>query len=214
MLSITSGALHKYLKAEGELPEEALTCGCPIDVRKEGEKGTGGNVIGFMGVNLCTEHEDPYERFKAVHKAALDAKAHAQASDVRTNMEIIDTVPGGIMTAAMRVTTAMGINATPFNTMLTNVPGPANQLFFAGAQVVEGFGIGPLVPGVGLFHTASSSVMNKEGKINLSFWACRDMLPNPEFYLQCIEESFIELQAAAKPAVKPKKPRRRPRKSS
>ncbi len=206
MLTIVSGALRKYLEAEGELPEETLTCGCPIDVRDESERNTGGNVIGFMGVNLCTQYEDPLERFKAVNKAAGEAKAHAQASDVRINKEIMDTVPGGIMTSAIRVTAAMGINTTPFNTMLTNVPGPPNQLYFAGAQVVSGFGIGPLVPGVGLFHTASSAVMNKKGTIQLSFWACRDMLPNPEFYKQCIEESFEELQAAT---VKPKRKSRK-----
>jgi WS/DGAT/MGAT family acyltransferase len=221
MLTITSGALHKFLKAEGELPEETLTCGCPIDVRDESEKESGGNVIGFMGVNLCTGIEDPMERFQAVHDAAVQAKAHAQASDVRINKEIFDTVPGGIMTAAMRVTAAMGVIATPFNTMLTNVPGPPNQLYFAGAQIVEGFGIGPLVPGVGLFHTASSSVMNKLGKINLSFWACRDMIPNPDVYQQCIEDSFAELQAVTvggkskgKPRAKAKAKRGRKRKSA
>jgi len=199
MLTVVTGALHKYLKAEGELPDEPLTCGCPIDVRAENEKDTGGNVIGFMGVNLHTQIEDPMERFQAIHDSANKAKAHAQASDERINKEIMDTVPGGLMTAAMRVTAAMGVNTTPFNTMLTNVPGPPNQLYFAGAQIVEGFGIGPLVPNVGLFHTASSSVMNKQGKINFSFWACREALPNPDFYRQCIEESYAELKAAAVP---------------
>jgi WS/DGAT/MGAT family acyltransferase len=208
MLTVVTGALHKYLKAEGELPDEPLTCGCPIDVRDKNEKDTGGNVIGFMGVNLHTQIEDPLERFQAIHDSANKAKAHAQASDVRINKEIMDTVPGGLMTAAMRVTAAMGVNTTPFNTMLTNVPGPPNQLYFAGAQIVEGFGIGPLVPNVGLFHTASSSVMNKEGKINFSFWACREALPNPDFYRQCIEESYAELKAATVPTrAKKSKPR-------
>ena len=57
----------------------------------------------------------------------LTAKAHAKVTDVRVNKEIMDTVPGGIMTAAMRVTSAMGINPTPYNTMLTNVPGPIRE---------------------------------------------------------------------------------------
>ena len=90
--------------------------------------------------------------------------------------------------------------------MLTNVPGPPNQLYFAGAQIVDGFGVGPLVPRIGLFHTASSTVMNKQGKINLSFVACRDMLPDPDFYRQCIEDAYAELRDAA---LKPAKPKRR-----
>ena len=197
ILSVVAGGLHKYLKAKGELPDENLTCGCPVDVRVESERNTGGNVVGVMGVNLHTEIEDPLERFAATHAASVAAKAFAHASDVRINHEIVDTVPGGLMTTAMRVTAAIGVNVTPYNTMLTNVPGPPNQLYFAGAQIVEGFGIGPLVPRIGLFHTASSAVMNKQGKINLSFWACRDMLPDPEFYRQCIETSYSELRDAA-----------------
>ena len=196
MLAIVSGALRKYLEMERELPIETLTCGCPIDVRDDAERGTGGNVIGFMGVNLRTDVADPKRRLELVHEAAMEAKANARASDVRVPMEMMDALPSGIMTMAMRVTAAMGVNSTPFNTMLTNVPGGSGQFYFAGAQAVEGFGIGPLVPGVSLFHTASSVVLRKEGKMLLSFWACRDVLPNPEVYRQCLLDSFAELRDA------------------
>ena len=58
------------------------------------------------------------------------------------------------MTMAMRVTSAFGMNISPFNTMVANVPEPPLQLYFTGAKMVDGFGIGPLVLGVGLFHIA------------------------------------------------------------
>lgn len=48
----------------------------------------------------------------------------------------------------------------------------ARRFIFAGAQSIEGLGIGPLVPGMSLFHTATSVVVNKQGKMLLSFWAC------------------------------------------
>lgn len=197
MLAIVSGALRSYLETIGELPDESLTCGCPIDVRDPSERGTGGNVIGFMGVNLRTDVEDPMDRLRAVHDAAVEAKADARASDVRITRDVMEAVPSGIMATAMRVQGFFGINATPFNTMLTNVPGSASDLYFAGAQSVEGFGIGPLVPGVALFHTAASVVVNKQGRMLLSFWACREALPNPDFYRQCLLESFTSLRAAA-----------------
>ncbi|MAG33107.1 MAG: wax ester/triacylglycerol synthase family O-acyltransferase [Deltaproteobacteria bacterium] len=196
MLAIVSGALRKYLESEGELPRASLTCGCPIDVRDPSERGTGGNVIGFMGVLLRTDIADPARRLRAVHEAAVDAKAEARASDVRIPREVMDTVPSGILTTAMRVQGFFGINATPFNTMLTNVPGTSTDLYFAGAQSIEGFGIGPLVPGVALFHTASSVVVNKRGRMLLSFWACRRALPNPDTYRACILDSYNELRDA------------------
>ncbi len=197
MLAIVSGALRRYLEEIGELPSESLTCGCPIDVRDPSERGTGGNVIGFMGVMLRTDVADPMERLRAVHVAAEEAKADARASDARIPREVMEAVPSGVMTMAMRVQGFFGINATPFNTMLTNVPGTTQDLYFAGAQSVEGFGIGPLVPGVALFHTASSVVVNKQGRMLLSFWACRDAMPNPDFYKQCILDSYAELRDAA-----------------
>ncbi len=193
MLTVVTGALRKYLEAKGELPDESLTCGCPIDVRNENERDPGGNLVGFMGVSLHTEIADPLQRFIATRDASAEGKKYAYASDVRVNQEVYDAVPGGLLTTAMRASAAIGMNISPFNTMLTNVPGPPNQLYFAGAELVDGFGIGPLIPWVGLFHTASSAVQNKVGKINLSFWADRAMMPDPEFYRQCIEESYQEL---------------------
>ncbi|MGI9321730.1 MAG: wax ester/triacylglycerol synthase family O-acyltransferase [Thiogranum sp.] len=193
MLTLVGGALRRYLKAKDELPEVNLTCGCPIDVRTDDERDSGGNLVGFMGVNLHTEIEDPWERFIATRDASAEGKQFAHASDVRINQQVYDAVPGGLLTTAIRASVAIGTNIQPFNTMLTNVPGPPCQLYFAGAELVDGFGIGPLIPWIGLFHTASSAVQNKVGKINLSFWADREMMPDPEFYRQCIEESYQEL---------------------
>lgn len=197
MLTIVTGALHKYLGHHNELPEEPLTCGCPIDVRDESNRHSGGNMIGMMGVELATRISDPWERFKAVHEDAKLAKKNAIVSDVQAPSQIQNTVPGGIMSMALRVTSAIGAQVSPFNVILTNVPGPPNQLYFAGAQIVDGFGMGALIPGTGLFHTATSSVMNKQGKVSLSFFACREMLPDPELYAECIRSSFAELKAAA-----------------
>ena len=66
---------------------------------------------------------------------------------------------------------------------------------------------------MGLFHIVYSSVLEKKGSINLSFTACRDMMPDPGFYTTCLQESFDELKNAAlktarkKPKAKVKKAR-------
>jgi hypothetical protein len=49
-----------------------------------------------------------------------------------------------------------------------------------------------------------SSVQDKKGTISLSFSACRDMLPDPGFYADCLWESYEELRDAA---LSPKKKR-------
>jgi hypothetical protein len=49
---------------------------------------------------------------------------------------------------------------------------------------------------VGLFQIVYSSVQDKKGTVTLSFTACRDMMPDPGFYAECVQKSFDELYAA------------------
>jgi hypothetical protein len=65
---------------------------------------------------------------------------------------------------------------------------------------------------MGLFHTVNSAVNNKKGVISIAFIACREVLPDPEFYADCITASFAELQAATerKPKAAKKKAARKP----
>jgi len=62
------------------------------------------------------------------------------------------------------------------------------------------FGIGPAVDGMGLFHALGSYC----GSFNISVSACREMIPDPAFYAQCLTDSFNETLSAAK-AKKPVK---------
>ena len=80
--------------------------------------------------------------------------------------------------------------------IVTNVPGSPYQLYMCGAQIVDSFGIGPVGPGLGLFHTVNSAVNNKKGKISIAFVACRDVMPDPAFYAECLQASFTELRQA------------------
>ena len=83
-----------------------------------------------------------------------------------------------------------------FNTIVTNVPGAPFQLYMCGAALVDSISLGPLMPNVGLFHIVYSSVQEKKGTITLSFTADRDMMPDPAFYAQCLQDSFDEVYAA------------------
>ena len=62
------------------------------------------------------------------------------------------------------------------------------------------FGVGPIVELAWLFH----AFFSYDGKITFTFTACREMLPDPEFYAQCLQASFDELSAATLKPVKKK----------
>jgi diacylglycerol O-acyltransferase len=77
---------------------------------------------------------------------------------------------------------------------VTNVPGPPVPIYSAGARLESMMGLLCLTDGMGLGHVVQSYC--KEATI--SFTACRKVMPDPEFYAQCIEDSFTELRDAAR----------------
>ena len=207
MLTIVAGGLRKYLDSKGELPDNSLVTGCPIDVRSAQERSAGGNMVGFMNVALRTDIEQPLERLAEVHKEALSAKAYAEALGPRFAVDLTDVMPGNVLSLAIRTASATGLAeaSTVFNTIVTNVPGPPVQLYLCGAKLVGSISLGPLLPNVGLFHVVFSTVQDKQGSVTLSFTACRDMLPDPAFYADCLQASYDELHAAAMALAAPKK---------
>jgi hypothetical protein len=63
----------------------------------------------------------------------------------------------------------------------------------------------PISDGMGLVF----SVTSYDGMIFISPTSCREQLPDPEFFAQCIRDSFQELLALA--AGAPKKPAKKKR---
>jgi len=222
MLAIVSGGLRKFLEENGELPAASLVTGCPIDVRSQEEQMAGGNMVGFMGVSLSTQIEDPVARLRAVREHSVQAKAYAAALGPRLALELTDLIPGNVLALGLRLAAATGLteSSVTFNTIVTNVPGPPIQQYFCGARLVDALSLGPLLPNIGLFHVVYSSVQNKQGSVTLSFTACREMLPEPARYARCLQASFDEmalLVTAPAPALEntPRKvPRKAPRKAA
>jgi WS/DGAT/MGAT family acyltransferase len=209
MLTIVGGGMRRYLDSKEEHPEQSLVTGCPIDVRSAEERAAGGNMVGFMNVTMRTEITDPAARMAAIHEETTAAKAYAEALGPRFAVDLTDVMPGNVLSLAVRTASATGLSeaSVMFNTIVTNVPGAPFQLYMCGAALIDSISLGPLLPNVGLFHVVYSSVQNKQGTITLSFTACRDMLPDPHFYAQCLQDSFEELRAATldkKPAAKKK----------
>ena len=68
--------------------------------------------------------------------------------------------------------------------------------------MLSNLGTGPVLDSVGLFHVISSYC----GEFSISITSCRELMPDPDFYRQCLQESFDELLAStvgSKPAPRP-----------
>jgi diacylglycerol O-acyltransferase / wax synthase len=213
-LTIIGGALRRYLLAKDDLPDKTLTAMAPISVRAKDEKGDMGNQVAAMIAPLGTQIADPVERLTYVFEQTGKSKAMTDALGARNMTEISKVSPALFMALGAQLYTRLGLAnrvGPPFTTVVTNVPGPPVPIYSAGARLESMMGLLCLTDGLGLGHVVQSYV----SEATISFTACRKLLPDPDFYVACIEESFAELRdAAAKAASRPpaEKPAAKPRK--
>jgi WS/DGAT/MGAT family acyltransferase len=195
-VSIVGGALREYLQFHNELPKASLVCGAPVNIRSRGDSSVG-NKIATMQIGLATDIADPVERIRAVHQYALMGKAKINALGTGTVMDISDSVTPGMLAEGMRAlsfaSTRVSEMPVPFHVMVSNVPGPLEPIALHGAPLHSLIGLGPIRHSMGLFHVVSNSAEF----YTISFTSCHSIMPDAEFYEQCLQESFWELLAAS-----------------
>lgn len=196
-MAIIGGALRHYLMAKDELPENSLVAAVPIDVRTPDDHHISGNRINITNIALRTDIADPMERLVALHKESVSGKAYASVLGDTLVNDVLDVLYAGVTAWGIRMAVDSGVmeKFPPLNnTVVTNVPGAPVPFYLCGAKMIDSFGIGPLIPNTGLFHTVSSTY----DFLTIAFTADRQKMPDPDVYVQCLEESFVEMLEQAK----------------
>ncbi|MEM9317063.1 MAG: wax ester/triacylglycerol synthase family O-acyltransferase, partial [Pseudomonadota bacterium] len=194
-ITIVGGALRRYLLDKGELPPQSLVAMAPINVRNTTEKGTGGNIVSTMAVKVHSEVGNGEARLRAVHAGTKTAKELNNAIGAKSMTDYAQFIPSTLTAQAARLASRWNLanQINPFyNCVITNVPGPQVPLYCSGARMLSNFGAGPCADSLGLFQVISSYC----GEFTISVTCCREMMPDPGFYQECLQASFDELKAA------------------
>ena len=216
-VAIVSGGVRHYLKTKHSLPDKSLVGWIPVNIRSEEDKGgKSGNAFGIMTTAIHTEISDPIKRLQAVAETNVKAKKLRQVAGEDLVKQVTDMVPAPLqkyMGSISSLSAKMGSSAVPANLTISNVPNSPVPIYLAGAKAVKFQCLGLLQHGHGLFHIVTSYC----DTFSISFLSCRDQMPDPQFYAECMELSFAELKAASnelrreqesqeKPAKEEKKP--------
>ncbi|MGH9059681.1 MAG: WS/DGAT/MGAT family O-acyltransferase, partial [Acidimicrobiales bacterium] len=194
-LAVVAGGMRRYLSDKGELPEASLVAVVPVSIRGKDGKGSEGNQVTQLFVDLHTDIADPAERLAAIAATTKEAKGSQEALGANALMQMSSVLPGALFGLALRTNARVGenfANAAMLNTQISNVPGPPFPLYCAGARMVRMCGIGPVIQGAALFHM----VMSYNGEMTFSVTCDRDILPDADLYVADIRASFSELHAA------------------
>lgn len=200
ILAVCGGALRRYLKHHGELPDDSLLAWVPINARKKAVTGGGGegNKVTAMTALIYTNIENPVERLQRIMAATQKSKAAQSGVSARVMTDLSKHVPAATQVLASRLVLRTGAAVRLCNLFISNVPGPQVPLYMNGAQQVGLFGMAPLSNGMGLFIAAPSY----NGKVSFSVTSTREVLPDIQYFITCLQESHQVLLRATKPARK------------
>ena len=184
LLAVTAGALRRHLLAHGDRPHD-LRIFVPVDLRPPDEPVpvTLGNRFGIVFIKLPVASPDPLLRVRAVHDRMGAVKASAQAASTFAILAIVGALPAWGHRLAVRI---LGAKSTA---IVTNVPGPREPVFLAGARLTRLVFWVPQAGSVGL----GVSILSYAGDITVGVAADRNVIPDPSLITAAVEAELQDL---------------------
>jgi WS/DGAT/MGAT family acyltransferase len=203
VLAMCAGALRTFLLNHGELPAHSLKSMVPVSLRKPGDIDSS-NAVGAISADLATNIKDPVQRFRAI-KASMEAgKALFQdmsPDEASLFLQLIQ-MPGLIL-----IPLGLGSRFPPYSTVISNVPGPRQPMYWNGARLEGIYPASIVTEGIALNIT----LVTYDTQVDFGIMACRRSLPQVQRFIDYLEESLAELEVAAgissPPVAKPVKGR-------
>ncbi len=193
VLTICAGALRKYLTKHKELPKDSLVAVAPVNARKrDGQETIPGNNITAMTVKIWSDIANPIKRLEAIRDTTRETKAAKSGLSARIMTDLTQHIPGATMAGVARVLTSERFAPKMSNLFISNVPGPQMTMYLAGAKLTHQYGMAPLANGMGLFIATPSY----DGTMSFAITTDRKIMPDVEFFRECLQKAFNELKSA------------------
>lgn len=177
VLALMGGTLRRYLEAKDALPDDPLIAVCPVSVRTDDEKGETNNRVSAMFTTLATHLDAPAERVARIHETTKGAKEDHNAVGANFLTEWAEYAAPRTFALASRLYSQLNLadrHRPIHNVVISNVPGPPVPLYYAGAELVAAYPMGPIMEGAGLNIT----VMSYRDRVDIGFMACRELVPD------------------------------------
>ena len=170
--ALCAGALRQFLLNRGELPGDPLVASVPVSVHNKSER-PGRNQTTWMLCRLETHIDDPVQRLGHTAAGNASAKDHAAAMGPSLLQDWTQLAGRTVFGTAMKLLPRIPLPEKPaHNMVLSNVPGPQEQLYFVGCRIDAMYPLGPIIAGAGLNVT----VMSLNGRLGVGIVSCPDLV--------------------------------------
>ena len=186
VLAMCSGALRRYLEEEDELPEHSLRALVPVSVREKNDFDSS-LAISYIVADLGSRHEDPADRLEAIVEST---RAGKEMLSELTSREA--GIYATLMQTPLFVASLMGVADwfPPVSMVISNVPGPREQLYWNGAPLIGSYPLSAVFHGIALNIT----FVSYNGNLDFGIVACRNTVPHVQRLIDYLEDSLVELE--------------------
>ena len=186
VLAMCSGALRRYLDSQGDQPEHSLRALVPVSVREEDDFDSP-VAVSYIVADLGTRHEDPEDRLQAIVGSTSAGKAMLSELTSREASLYASLIQTPLFVASM-----MGVADwfPPVSTVISNIPGPQEQLYWNGAPLLANYPVSAVFHGFALNIT----FVSYHGNLDFGVIACRQTVPQIERLMDHLEQSLVELE--------------------
>jgi diacylglycerol O-acyltransferase len=199
VLAISSGVVRRYLVERGALPTKSMTAAVPISLREEGNTDSNNQVFGMICA-IATNVEDPRTRLEAI--IAQSTKAKEMSHPLRALMPQVQNVSmlGApilvqILALLYSRTNLSDVLPPAANITVSNVPGPRQTLYAAGAELLHIFPVSISTHGLALNIT----VQSYRDQLDFGFIAGANIIPHVQVLCDMVPDEFAALEAAFAP---------------
>jgi diacylglycerol O-acyltransferase len=187
LLASVAGALRAYLVGRGDhVDGVVIRALVPVNLRPASEAHRLGNKFGLVFLDLPIGIANPVERLYAVRENMLALKGSYQPVIA---LGIIAAMGAGPQALQQQLLAMLAKNATA---VMTNVPGPREPLYFAGARIERLMFWVPQSGDIGM----GVSIMTYAGGVQFGLITDRSLCPDPERVIANFAPEFEKLALA------------------
>ncbi len=195
VLGVVAGTMNAWFASHGETVASSLTAGVPV-ATDDGSEGVRliGNRVSNLFTSLHTDIADPIARLKAISATTTESKLVQRKLGLEIYEDFYQFAPPAAFSAFNRSYSRFKVadhHASPFNLVVSNVPGPPVTLHIGGATLDALFSVGPILEGISLNIT----VWSYQGKMSFSAITCPDNLPDVHHLMSLLKPALDELVA-------------------
>ena len=177
IMAISAGGLRAYLQHHDALPDRPLRVMVPVSIRTGDESDVWTTRTSAVTAELPTDCADPLERLARCREEMDAAKRQFETIPAAALIDLYQFTWPALATAASSVASQLRLSDhldPPVNLVISNVPGPRQPLYFAGAKITHQFPLNIIADGQGLNIT----VMSYLDGLDFGFVADRELIPD------------------------------------